>query len=110
MKRVVVAGFALSLLAAPVFAASAKVESAIKEFKAVAADASKLKIFCSMTKVMDAAGEKPTPAQDEQITGFLKQLGANFETAWNVGADLNETSADGKAYNAASDDLAGKCT
>lgn len=110
MKRVVVTGFALCLLTAPAFAASPKIESAVKVFKAVSADPAKLKTFCEMSKAMDAAGEKPTPAQDEKITGYMKQLGADFETAWNAVEGLNETSADGKAYNAALDDLAGKCS
>ena len=35
---------------------------------------------------------------------------ADFETAWGVAEGLNENSADGKAYNNALDDLAGKCS
>jgi len=110
MKRVVVTLVALCLAAAPAVAASPKVDSAIKVFKAVSGDPAKLKTFCEMTKVMDAAGEKATPQQDAKINEYMKQLGADFETAWNVADGLNETSADGKAYNQALDDLAGKCS
>ena len=107
--RVLVACIAVCLAASPALAASPKVEAAVKAFKAVAADAGKLKIFCDMTKVMDAAGEKEDPKVDAQIEGFMKQLGPDFTTAWNVAEGLDENSADGKAYNTAVDDLSAKC-
>jgi hypothetical protein len=110
MKRVVFAAVAVCLAVAPVSAASPKVDAAVKAFKAVGADPAKQKIFCDMSKAMDAAGEKPTPAADAKINGFMKQLGAEFETAWAVANSLNENSPDGKAYNSALDDLAGKCS
>jgi len=110
MKRVVCTAVAVFLAAAPAFAASPKVEAAVKTFKAVSVDSGKLKTFCDMTKVMDAMGEKQDAAAEAKIQGFMKQLGADFESAWNVGDDLDENSADGKVLNAALDDLAGKCT
>ena len=61
-----------------------------------------------MTKVMDAAGEKEDPKLDAQIEGYMKQLGPDFTTAWNAAEGLDENSADGKAYNAAVDDLCGQ--
>jgi hypothetical protein len=110
MKRVVT-GLALCLfVSAPALAASPKVEAAIKTFKAVAGDAGRLKTFCEMTKAMDAAGEKPSAEADAKIDGMMKKLGADFESAWNAVEGLDENSADGKAYNAALDDLAGKCS
>jgi len=110
MKRVVVAVVGLCLSQYPAFAASAKVDAAVKTFKAVAADPAKVKIFCDMSKVMDEAGDKPSPAADAKISGFMKQLGSDFETAWTAGEGLNDTSPDGKAYNGALDELAGKCS
>jgi|SoimicmetaTmtLAB_FD_contig_31_19265724_length_524_multi_1_in_0_out_0_1 hypothetical protein len=110
MKRVVFAAVAVCLAAAPVLAASPKIDAAVKTLKAVSADPAKLKIFCDMSKVMDAAGEKADAAADAKIAGYMKQLGPDFETAWNAAEGLNETSADGKAYNGALDDLAGKCS
>jgi hypothetical protein len=110
MKRVVVTGLALCLLAPAAFAASPKIEAALKTFKAVAADAGKLKTFCEMTKAMDAAGDKPSAAADAKVEGYMKQLGADFETAWNAADGLDDNSADGKAYNSALDDLAAKCS
>lgn len=110
MKRVVFAAVAVCLATAPVLAASPKVDAAVKTFKAVSADPAKLKTFCDMSKAMDAAGDKPSSEADAKINGYMKQLGADFETAWGMAEGLNETSADGKAYNSALDDLAGKCT
>jgi hypothetical protein len=110
MKRVVFAAVAVCLAAAPVLAASPKIDAAVKTFKAVGTDPAKAKIFCDMTKAMDAAGEKPSAADDAKIDAYMKQLGADFETAWGAAEGLNENSADGKAYNNALDDLSGKCS
>jgi hypothetical protein len=109
MKRLVVAAVAVCL-AAPAFAAAPKVEAAIKTFKAVAGDPNKLKTFCAMSKVMDSMGEKADAAKEKEIDGYMKQLGADFEAAWTAGDGIDENSADGKALNAALDDLSGKCT
>jgi hypothetical protein len=110
MKRVVFAAVAACLAAAPGLAASPKIDAAVKTFKAVSADPAKLKIFCDMSKAMDAAGDKPSPAAEAKITGFLKQLGPDFEAAWAAADGLGENSSDGKAYDDALDDLSGKCS
>src|SRR5262249_15163806 len=110
MKRVVFAAVAVCLAAQPGLGASPKVDAAVKTFKAVAADPAKVKIFCDMSKAMDEAGDKPSPAADAKINGFMKQLGTDFETAWAVAEGLNDTSPDGKAYNNALDELAGRCS
>jgi hypothetical protein len=39
----------------------------------------------------------------------MKELGDDFETAFEAGADLDPDSEDGKAYDAALDGLDGKC-
>jgi hypothetical protein len=110
MKRFVVAGVAACLVAGPVFAAAPKIEAAVKTFKAVAADPGKLKTFCAMSKAMDSMGDKADPKKEKEIDGYMKQLGADFEAAWTAGDGIDENSADGKALNAALDDLSGKCT
>ena len=110
MKRVIFVAVAACLAAVPALAASPKIDAAVKTFKAVGADPAKQKIFCDMSKAMDAAGDKPSPAADAKINGFMKQLGADFEAAWGVAENLNENSPDGKAYNNALDELAGKCS
>jgi hypothetical protein len=109
MKRFIVACAALGLVTTPVLAASPKIDSAVKVFKTLASDAGKLKSFCDMNKVMETAGEKEDPKIDAQINGYMKQLGSEFETAWAAGEGLDDNSADGKAYNAALDELSGKC-
>jgi hypothetical protein len=39
----------------------------------------------------------------------MKELGPEFEAAFETGADLDPESEDGKAYDAAIDKLDGKC-
>jgi len=109
MKRVVVTCAALALSAWAAFAANPNIEAAIKTFKATAADAGKLKIFCEMQKTMDDAGEKESAAVDAKIDGYMKQLGTEFQTAWNTGDSLDENSPDAKALYAAIDELSAKC-
>ena len=74
------------------------------------ADASKLKTYCETTKTMEAVGDREDAATDAKIDGYLKQLGPYFETAWNTGESVDENSADRKAFGAALDDLASKCS
>ena len=109
MKRFLVTCVAVLLGAGPCFAASPKIEAAIKTLKAVGADAGKLKIYCEMTKAMDAMGEKQDAAAEAKIQGYVKQLGAEFETAWNVISDVDMETPDGKAITAALDGVEGKC-
>jgi hypothetical protein len=109
MNRFILAGVVACLGAYGVQAASPKVESALKTFKAVGSDPAKVKTFCEMVQAMDAAGEKEDDAAEAKITGLMKQLGPDFEAAWNTGDGLDDSTEDGKAFNAAMDDLAAKC-
>jgi hypothetical protein len=94
MKRILVTCIAVSLGAYPGFAASPKVEAAVKIFKAVSTDAGKLKIFCEMTKAMDAMSDKQDAAADgAQFTGFeprrhgglTSTVGVHLVTATDAG-------------------------
>ena len=109
MKRLILAGVVVCVGAYGALAASPKVESAIKTFKGIGADAGKVKTFCEMIKTMDASGEKEDPAAEAKVTGLMKQLGPDFETAWNASDGLDDNTEDGKAYNAGVDDLVEKC-
>jgi hypothetical protein len=109
MKRAVVTGCAAYLCAYAVLAASPQVESAIKTFKAMGADAAKLSSFCAMIKTLDAADEKDDDALDAKIADLVKQLGPEFEEAWRTADDVEEDSEDGKALNAAIDEVMAKC-
>lgn len=110
MKRILAACVAVSLGSCPCFAASPKIEGMVNTFKAVSADAGKLKTFCEMTKVMDAMGDKQDAAAEAKIQAYIKQLGSDFETAWNATNDIDAETPDGKEVNAALDDLSGKCS
>jgi hypothetical protein len=107
--RALIAATALCLIAAPALAADPKVEAAIKAFKAVGADAEKLKTYCEMSKLMEQMGEKEDKALEAKIDSELEKLGADFATAWETAGTVDENSADGKALSAALDEVSGKC-
>jgi hypothetical protein len=107
--RALIASLALGLIVAPALAASPKVEAAIKTYKAVGANPAKLKSFCDMTRIMQQIGDKEDAAAEAQIDRLMDQLGADFQTAWEAGDGVDENSPDGKALNAAMDELEDKC-
>lgn len=109
MRRTFYSLLAAALLVSPALAASPKIETAVKTFKAVAADPAKLKTFCEMTKAMASAGEKEDKVAEEKIDALMKQLGSDFESAWTAGDELTDETPDGKAYLAGVDELVGKC-
>jgi hypothetical protein len=104
-----VASLAVGLTPLVAQAADAKIDAAVKTFKQVEGDAAKLKTFCAMSNAMDAEGDKEDAAADAKIDGYMKELGPDFETAWNAGENLDENSPDGKRLNDAMDELASKC-
>jgi len=115
MKRFITAAAFCCLMAPLAAAADAKVEAAIKTFGQVESDAGKLKTYCDMSKAMADAGDDDSDqakmdALDKQMDGYIKSLGADFEAAWDLGADIDSESADGKAYEAAIEKLESKCS
>ncbi len=108
--RLIATAAGICLLAFAAQAANPKVESASKVFQSIAADPAKVKTYCEMSKVMDSAGEKPDQAIDAKIQGYMKQLGPEFEQAWDAGNELDENSEDGKTFNAALNTLSSKCS
>lgn len=110
MRNFMIAGLLATLAVGTAFAADAKIESAAKTFKSVEADPAKVKTYCEMTKVMEAAGEKEDPATDAKIDGYIKALGSDFEAAWDTVENADENSADGKMVNDALSGLDQKCT
>jgi hypothetical protein len=112
MKKYLAALALCGLCASPVFAANAAVETAVKTFDTVSNDAAKLKVYCEMSKAMssaDAEDDSKAEVLDKQMDGFMKQLGPEFQTAFEAGADLDPESEDGKKYDAAMDKLDDKC-
>jgi hypothetical protein len=113
MKKILAAIAVCGFFVAPALAVSANVESAVKAFDAVAADAGKLKTYCEINNVMSTASDDDDDAKsealDKQVQALMKELGPEFEAAFETGADLDPESEDGKAYDAAIDKLDGKC-
>jgi len=112
MKPILAAVAVCGLLASPALA-NPTIDAAIKTFDAVAADPGKLKIYCDMSKLSAGGGDdvddSKSEALDKQMQEYMKQLGPDFETAYEAGADLDPESADRKAYDAAFDKLDDKC-
>ena len=100
---------ALTLLAVPAHAASPQVEGAVQVFRSVANDPGKLATVCQLVEVMEEAGDHLDAATEEKIQTIVKQVGSEFETAWNLGDELDEDSPDAAAYNAALEELSSKC-
>jgi hypothetical protein len=109
MPRVLVACLAFSVWTNGALALDPKIESALREFKAVGSDPGRLKIFCAMSKALDAVDEREDAAAEAAIERYMKMLGPEFQKAWNVGEDIDENSPDGRAITAAIDELAGEC-
>jgi hypothetical protein len=110
MMRTLLVPAAVCLTAVSALAADSKADSAVATFKSVGSDAGKLKIFCEMNSAMDNAGDNPDAAAEAQIDGYVKQLGPDFESAWDAGDSVDENSPDGEKLNAALDELANKCS
>lgn len=113
MKKLLAAAVTGALLMVPAWAASPEIDGAIKTFQQIAADPAKLKTFCTMTSAMDSAGdsddEATMEALDKKIEGYMNELGPDMQKALDVGGDLDPDSPDGNAYDAALDELEGKC-
>ena len=113
MKKILAAAALCGLCVPVAFAASAKVEFRTKTFEQVGNDPAKLKTYCEMSKLMsstdDSEDEKKNEELDKQMQGYMKELGTDFEQAFEAGADLDPDSEDGKAYDAALDKVDAKC-
>jgi len=107
--RIAVA-LALALLAIPAHAASPKVEAAIKTIRAVAADPNLQRTFCALLEMKEKLGDKKDdPKIEAAIDEYVKRLGPNFQSAWDVVEDIDENSPDGQAIEAVLDELEEKC-
>jgi hypothetical protein len=109
MKRILMAYLAFVLGACAVLAATPEVAAAIKTIQSVAGDPGKLKLFCALNDALQTAGEKEDPVIEKQLEGIIKQLGSEFEAAWDLGNELDEDSPDGMEFFEAVDALADKC-
>jgi hypothetical protein len=78
---------------------------------AASSDPAKVKAYCAMTKKMDEVGddEKKAEAAGDEIDGYFKVLGEDFENAWYSGQDSKDGSPEAKAMDDGVSALDGKC-
>ncbi|MBS0250861.1 MAG: hypothetical protein JSR78_07320 [Proteobacteria bacterium] len=83
-----------------------------KNLEAAASDPAKVKAYCAMTKKMDEVGddEKKAEAASDEIDGYFKTLGEDFENAWDDGQDAKDDSPEAKAMDDAVSTLDAKCS
>ena len=62
-----------------------------------------------MSEAEDDTDDSKAEALDKQMQTYMKDLGSDFESAFEAGADLDPESEDGKAYDGALDKLDAKC-
>lgn len=102
---------AIALAASPAAAADVDAATISKTIEAVAADPAKSKAYCDMAVKFEEIGddEKKAEAAGDEIDGYFKTLGADFEAAWDAGQNADENSAEGKAFDEAMVKLESAC-
>lgn len=102
---------AVLVLSPAAHAAEMSADAITKAIEAVASDEAKLKAYCAMVKKMDDIGddEKAAEAAGEEIDGYFKTIGTDFEAAWAGAQEAPEDSAQAKAFEAAMTALEEKC-
>ncbi|MET0407467.1 MAG: hypothetical protein ABW006_03775 [Hyphomicrobium sp.] len=82
-----------------------------KNLDAAASDPAKVKAYCAMAKKMDEIGddEKKAEAAGDEIDGYFKTLGDDFENAWDSGQDAADGSPEAKAMDEGVSALDAKC-
>ncbi|MBR2537005.1 MAG: hypothetical protein IKE66_13125 [Hyphomicrobium sp.] len=99
------------LAVTPVQAAGVDAATITKSIDAATADPVKAKAYCDLAAKLDEIGddEKKGEAASDQIDGYFKVLGADFEAAWDSGQNSTEDSAEGKAFDEAMTKLDATC-
>lgn len=102
---------ACCLAVSPVQAAEVDAATITKSIDGATADATKTKAYCDLAAKFDEVGddEKKAEAAGDQIDGYFKILGPEFEAAWDAGQNAAEDSAEGKAFDEAMSKLDAKC-
>jgi hypothetical protein len=94
----------------PVLAVGPQVEAAFRVIQTVGTDASRLKTFCELMKIDEQNEKRTSPSLEAKMDQLLNELGADFETAWELVEDTDPASEDGKALHAALDQLSDTCS
>jgi hypothetical protein len=83
-----------------------------KNLEAAASDPAKVTAYCAMAKKMDEVGddEKKAEAAGNEIDGYFKTLGEDFENAWDDGQDAADGTPEAKAMDEAVSTLDAKCS
>jgi hypothetical protein len=83
-----------------------------KNLEAAASDPAKVTAYCAMAKKMDEIGddEKKAEAAGNEIDGYFKTLGEDFENAWDSGQDAADGTPEAKAMDDAVSTLDAKCS
>ena len=92
----------------PVLAVGPQVEAAFRVIQTVGTDASRLKTFCELMKIDEQNEKRTSPSSEAQMDKLLKELGPDFEAAWELVEDTDPASEDGKVLSAALDRAADK--
>ena len=107
----VIAAYMAGVLLATPGSAEINITEMVKIIKAIPGDTEKLKTFCELLEAVDEADKnKSNKAEaDQKIRGYLSSLGSAIATAWTVGYDIDAASPEGKAFDAAVDEVEDKC-
>jgi hypothetical protein len=95
----------------PAFA-DAKIDAAIRALDELEADPAKLAPFCAIANEMSQLGEGDDVKSEElevKMEEYLTGLGPDFANAWTVGEDLDPSSPEAAALDAAFDRIEQKC-
>jgi opacity protein-like surface antigen len=111
MWRFCAVALSLCLLAPSANAADVSAEQITSAIEAVSADAEKVKAYCEMAQKIEDVGddEKKAEAAADEIEGYFKTLGEDFDQAWGAGQDAAEGSPEAKAFEDAMTKLDDKC-
>src|SRR5437868_4042900 len=99
--RALLTATTLALLTIAALAASPEVESALKVFQTIAADANRLKAFCEVMQTEEENSGKADRRLEAKMDKLLDELGADFKAAWETAGSIDPTSDDGKVLDAA---------
>lgn len=101
-----------ALIASPVLAASPNVEAAVKSLSKIESDPAKFQSYCKLIQDMDDLPDQEVDKADaleSQLEDLLESIGADVVQAWELASTVDPQSDDGKAFEAAFDNLESKC-
>jgi hypothetical protein len=111
MKRFLMIGVGVgaALLVGTQAVPAQTIDESVQIIESVGADASKLKQFCELNKLVESTAGKEDAATEKQIEDAVEALGGEFAAAWEAGEKADEKSPDGKKFYDAVGALADKC-